>query len=60
MASGKAWKQGSVGEPSFPNDFEILRKNVLQKTDIESNNNKYYGVELHQAGSQFRPLQPSV
>lgn len=54
MANVKAWKSGSPGEPSFPQDFEILKKAVLQKTDIHSNNNKYYGIELHQAGGKFR------
>src|SRR5262245_33420741 len=54
MASVKAWKMGSPGEPSFPDDFSIVKKAVLQKTDIKSNNNKYYAVELHQAGDLFR------
>lgn len=47
MAKVKAYKQGAPGEPSFPSDFEILEKAVLQKTDLKNNNNKYYAIELH-------------
>lgn len=50
----KAWKSGSSGEPKFPSKFTILRKAVLQKTDISNNNNKYYAIELHKAGKKFR------
>src|SRR5262245_44628888 len=54
MASVKAWKLGQAGEPSFPVDFEIVKKAVLQVTDIANNNNKYYAIELHSAGGAFR------
>jgi poly [ADP-ribose] polymerase len=54
MAGPKAWKVGAPGEPTFPVDFEILKKAVLQKTDIDSNNNKYYAIELHHGGANFR------
>ena len=54
MASVKAWKIGAPGEPDFPDDFEIVKKAVLQKTDLNANNNKYYAIELHRAKSQFR------
>ncbi|MFC1609371.1 WGR domain-containing protein [Myxococcota bacterium] len=47
MAKVKAWKNGAVGEPPFPDDFEIVKKAVLQVTDIKTNRNKYYGLELH-------------
>ena len=49
MASVKAWKVGDAGAPAFPDDFEIVKKAVLQVTDIKSNHNKYYAIELHQA-----------
>src|SRR5438046_6807145 len=49
MASVKAWTSGEVGEPSFPDDFEIVKKAVLQVTDIKTNRNKYYALELHAA-----------
>lgn len=54
MSKVKAYKQGAPGEPAFPHDFEILEKAVLQKTDLKANNNKYYAVELHQGGGEFR------
>ena len=54
-ASGvKAWKVGESGHPAFPKDFEIVRKAVLQVTDIKTNHNKYYGIELHAAGGRYR------
>ncbi|MFO0960675.1 MAG: WGR domain-containing protein [Isosphaeraceae bacterium] len=49
MATVKAWKHGSDGEPTYPEDFEIARKAVLQVTDIKTNRNKYYAIELHTA-----------
>ena len=58
MSKVKAWKHGAPGEPSFPEDFEILNRAVLQVTEIKTNHNKYYGIELHMAkngaGLQFR------
>src|SRR5579871_1190525 len=49
MATIKAWKYGESGAPFFPEDFEIVVKAVLQVTDIKSNHNKYYAIELHSA-----------
>ena len=54
MAKIKVWKVGAAGEPSFPSDFEVLKKAVLQVTDIKTNRNKYYAIELHSAGSKYR------
>lgn len=52
----KAWRVGDAGMPKFPDDFDIVKKAVLQKTDFGENNNKYYGIELHKdkAGKKFR------
>ncbi len=47
MASVKSWKYQEKGEPSFPVDFEVSQKAVLQVTDIKTNHNKYYAIELH-------------
>lgn len=47
MAAVKAWKVGEAGAPFFPDDFEIVQKAVLQVTDIKTNHNKYYAIELH-------------
>src|SRR5947208_2558959 len=49
MASVKSWTVGQAGEPYFPDDFEIVKKAVLQVTDIKTNRNKYYAIELHKA-----------
>jgi poly [ADP-ribose] polymerase len=54
MADVKAWREGAPGEPAFPDSFEVLQKAVLQVTDIKTNRNKYYAVELHAAKSRFR------
>ena len=39
----------SGGEPSFPEDFGVLKKAARQLTDIKSNRNKNHALELHQA-----------
>src|SRR4051812_44048387 len=49
MAKVKAWTNGEVGEPHFPDAFEVVKKAVLQVTDIKTNRNKYYALELHSA-----------
>ena len=57
MATLKAWKHGDPKQPAFPDDFAVVRKAVLQVTDLKTNRNKYYAVELHAAGepaSAFR------
>jgi poly [ADP-ribose] polymerase len=54
MSSVKAWKQGDPAAPSFPSDFEVLKKAVLQVTDIKTNRNKYYAIELHSGTGSFR------
>lgn len=50
----QVYKYGKPGTPKFPEDFEIVKKAVLQVTDIKNNNNKYYAIELHKKGSKFR------
>lgn len=54
MAKVKAWKQGAVGEPVYPDDFQIVEQAVLQRTALATNNNKYYALELHEANGRFR------
>jgi poly [ADP-ribose] polymerase len=54
MADVKAWREGVPGEPAFPDSFEVVKKAVLQVTDIKTNRNKYYAVELHSTKSKFR------
>lgn len=54
MASVKSYRFGESSCPSYPADFDVARKAVLQVTDIKTNRNKYYAIELHIAGSQHR------
>jgi len=49
MASVKSWRVGEAGAPAFPDEFEIVKKCALQVTDIKTNHNKYYALELHSA-----------
>lgn len=56
MASVKAWKYGDPAAPAFPADFEIAKKAVLQVTDIKTNHNKYYGIELHRGVVKGKPV----
>jgi poly [ADP-ribose] polymerase 2/3/4 len=48
----RVWKVGEAGAPKFASDYEIVRRAVLQATDIKSNHNKYYALELHAAQGQ--------
>lgn len=50
----QVWKEGASGEPKFPDSFDIVKKAVLQVTDINTNRNKYYAVELHSTKNKFR------
>jgi poly [ADP-ribose] polymerase 2/3/4 len=54
MGKVKAWTNGEAGEPSYPDDFEIVTKAVLQVTDIKTNRNKYYAIELHSSSKGYR------
>lgn len=54
MSDVQVWKEGAAGEPKFPEDFDINKKAVLQVTDIKTNRNKYYAIELHSAKKKFR------
>jgi poly [ADP-ribose] polymerase len=56
MAKAQVYKANDPKQPQFPTDFKVVRRAVLQKTDIADgkNNNKYYGLELHDGGSSFR------
>jgi len=50
----KIYREGTAGEPKFPGDYDITRQAVLQVTDIKTNRNKYYALELHTASDKFR------
>ncbi len=54
-SAGATWRYGDPEAPPFPADFEIVSKAVLQLTDLVSNHNKYYAIEIHQAaGGNYR------
>lgn len=54
MASVKAYRDGDPSAPPYPADFEVVKKAVLQVTDIKTNRNKYYAIELHSAAGSYR------
>jgi predicted DNA-binding WGR domain protein len=49
MTATRVWRNGDSEQPAYPADFEVVQKAVLQATDIRSNHNKYYALELHAA-----------
>ena len=60
MTATKVWKSGETGQPAFPDEFDVVQKAVLQATDIRSNHNKYYALELHAApaAAKSKPKLP--
>lgn len=54
MGDVKVWKANDAGQPKFSENFEVVKKAVLQVTDIQNNNNKYYAIELHSDKKKFR------
>src|SRR5574337_778053 len=54
MGDVQVWREGSPGEPKFPDKFDVVKKAILQVTDIKTNRNKYYAVELHSTSSKYR------
>lgn len=54
MGDVQVWREGSPGEPKFSDNFDVVKKAVLQVTDIDTNRNKYYAIELHSDKKKFR------
>lgn len=54
MADVQVWKAADSNQPKFPDDFEVVKKAVLQVTDIKNNNNKYYAIEVHSGKGKYR------
>src|SRR5215213_114478 len=52
MASVKAYRDGDASAPAFPSAFTVDKKAVLQVTDLKTNRNKYYAIELHSSSGQ--------
>ena len=51
MGDVQTWKFDDPKTPKLTN-ITIVKKAVLQVTDIKTNRNKYYAIELHQAGQR--------
>jgi len=43
----KAWADGDPSRPRFTDDWEVEYFDTLQWTDVKTNHNKYYCLELH-------------
>ncbi|MCA9713371.1 MAG: WGR domain-containing protein [Myxococcales bacterium] len=52
----KAYALTDPSAPKFPSKFDILKKAVLQKTDLNKNNNKYYALELHSPSAKTKKV----
>ena len=50
----QVWRESALGEPKFSKDFDVVKKAVLQVTDIKTNRNKYYAIELHASKEKHR------
>ena len=59
VTSAKVWKSGQAGQPAFPAEFDVVQRAVLQVTDIKSNHNKYYALELHAAAKAHAKGAPT-
>lgn len=54
MGDVQVWKANDPSQPKFPDDFDVVKKAVLQVTDIKNNNNKYYAIEVHSGKGKYR------
>jgi len=54
MAKIKSFDIQDVGAPKFPDSYKVAEHMLLNFTDIGSNNNKFYSVELQEANGNFR------
>lgn len=54
MSDIQVWREGTSGEPKFSDKFEVVKKATLQVTDIATNRNKYYAIELHTDKNKYR------
>ncbi|TNE51832.1 MAG: WGR domain-containing protein [Deltaproteobacteria bacterium] len=48
MSRITTWKLSDPYQPSFAAQYEVVQRAVLQVTDIKTNRNKYYALELHE------------
>ena len=50
----RAYNLQNEQPPAFPDQFQIIKNAVLSRTSLEANNNKFYVLEVHEAGGQYR------
>ena len=54
FAKVRVYKDNDRSAPFFPSNFSILQHDVLQVTNFNNNNNKYYSLELHEGTQNSR------
>ena len=42
------------GNPAFPANFRVVKTAVLNRADLQANNNKFYVLEVHEAQGAYR------
>ncbi len=50
----KSYKIGERGEPKFGSNYSVIKQVVLNCTNINGNNNKFYSIELQKCKGVFR------
>lgn len=50
----KAWKANESGQPSFASNPTIVQKDLLNQTNIDKNNNKFYKMQLEESNGDYR------
>ncbi len=50
----KTYNLDSANSPAFPAQFRVLKAAVLNRTDLQANNNKFYVLEIHEAQHTYR------
>ncbi|MBV9849863.1 MAG: WGR domain-containing protein [Armatimonadetes bacterium] len=50
----RAYNLQNEQPPAFPDQFQIIKNAVLSRTSLEANNNKFYVLEVHEEGGQYR------
>ena len=50
----KTYNLDSPASPPFPAQFRVLNRAVLNRADLQANNNKFYVLEIHEAQNKYR------
>jgi len=54
MTKTKSHKINDLNQPEFSDEYKVLEQVVLNLTNIDGNNNKFYSMELQQFSYDFR------